>query len=425
MTAKTTVQPQPALLGLKASFGFGDRLGLATPGHIAACRKGRLAPIFAQQSARELTRTRRTAADVVQAAQAALAAAGWTDAWGADGDHLKTREDVQMYAACGYTFYTIDPSAYVNNQADRLSGAGLTAAVAEVVKSGAFASVADIEGLYLNRSFDLGEGIGLRFDDRAALLRGVVKYGRAMAYAAEMAGHIATARAAQGYEIEMSVDETESPTSPLEHLFIGLELRRRKVRVVSLAPRFLGEFEKGVDYKGDLKAFEAALRRHVAIARFCGPYKISIHSGSDKFSIYPIIGRVCGPLLHVKTAGTSYLEALRVVTRVAPALFLEMANFARERYDEDRASYHVSAQLKDAEAPVGLKPAELERIYLDENPGRQVLHVTFGSLLTLGKARDGRPFKTGLLETLAAHPDLHRDLLAQHLGRHIELLSAG
>lgn len=68
------------------------------------------------------------------------------------------------------------------------------------------------------------------------------------------------------------------------------------------------------------------LKRHVAIARELGPYKISVHSGSDKFSINPIIGRVCGNLLHVKTAGTSYLEALRVVARVNAPLFREIVD---------------------------------------------------------------------------------------------------
>ena len=73
--------------------------------------------------------------------------------------------------------------------------------------------------------------------------------------------------------------------------------------VVSLAPRFIGDFEKGIDYRGDLDALERSLTQHVAIAEAYGPYKLSLHSGSDKLSIYPIFGRVCGNLLHVKTAG--------------------------------------------------------------------------------------------------------------------------
>ncbi len=138
-----------------------------------------------------------------------------------------------------------------------------------------------------------------------------------------------------------------------------------------------------------------------------------------------MIGRVCGDLLHVKTAGTSYLEALRVLARVRPALFLELIEFSRGRYDQDRASYHVSAKLSDARSPGGLNPKEQEQEYLDAAAGRQILHVTFGAVLTIGQTRGGQPFKQAIIETLAAHADLHSDLLAQHLGRHIELLSAG
>jgi hypothetical protein len=415
----------PSLLGLRPSFGFGDRLGLATPGHVAACRLGRLAPIFAQQSVREMTRTKRTPAEVMAAAQHGLREAGWSDAWGADADHLKTREDVEQLAAAGFTFFTIDPSAFVQNQADALAGDDLRAAADEVVRSGAFESLAQVDKLYLGRKFDLPGAGSLEFLEREPLHRAVVKYGKAVAHAQAMGGWITAATASRGAEIEVSVDETDTPTSPLEHLFIGQELRRRGVRAVSVAPRFIGEFEKGIDYKGDLAAFEAALRQHVAIAQACGPYKISVHSGSDKFAIYPILGRVCGDLLHVKTAGTSYLEALRVVARQAPDLFAEIIEYARGRFETDRATYHISAELARVPAPGALSVKERERVYLDENGGRQVLHVTFGSVLTLGQQRRGRPFKEGILETLHAQADLHRQVLADHLGKHIRLLSVG
>src|SRR5207249_7179380 len=148
------------------------------------------------------------------------------------------------------------------------------------------------------------------------------------------------------------------------------ELKERKVpNVVSLAPRFVGDFEKGIDYRGDLKHFEASLREHIAIARYCGPYKLSIHSGSDKFSIYPILGRVCGDLLHVKTAGTSYLEALRVVVRRDATLFGEIAGFCHGRFAADRASYHISTTEADiARLPKGGGGKDLEHPYLDEVP---------------------------------------------------------
>ena len=86
---------------------------------------------------------------------------------------------------------------------------------------------------------------------------------------------------------------------------------------------------KGVDYIGDLDEFEAEMAKHAAIARVLGPYKLSIHSGSDKFSIYPIFARHAGSLVHLKTAGTSYLEALRAIAGVDPAFFREILALAR------------------------------------------------------------------------------------------------
>jgi hypothetical protein len=240
-----------------------------------------------------------------------------------------------------------------------------------------------------------------------------------------MSEWIESARRGLGADIEVSVDETDSPTTPLEHLFIGLELKRRGVKATSVAPRFIGEFEKGIDYKGDLHRFEGELRVHAAIARLCGPYKISVHSGSDKFSIYPAVGRVCGNLLHVKTAGTSYLEALRVVARTEPGLFREIVEYSRSRFDTDKATYHISASLGDAPAAGGLSPGEAEAVYLEGVAGRQILHVTFGSVLTLGKAANGRSFKEGILEALHQHADLHCEVLEKHLGKHIRLLSEG
>jgi hypothetical protein len=221
------------------------------------------------------------------------------------------------------------------------------------------------------------------------------------------------------------VDETDSPTTPIEHLFIGLELRRRGVVATSVAPRFIGEFEKGIDYKGDLARFEEELKVHAAIARHCGPYKISIHSGSDKFSIYPAVGRVCGKLLHVKTAGTSYLEALRVVARTDADLFREIVEYSRGRFDTDKATYHISAKLTDAPSAGVLSSKDAENVYLDQVAGRQILHVTFGSVLTVGRTASGRSFKEGILEILNNHPDLHSEVLEKHLGKHIKLLSQG
>jgi len=197
---------------------------------------------------------------------------------------------------------------------------------------------------------------------------------------------------------------------------VASELARLGVRPLSLAPRFVGDFEKGVDYKGDVALLEQTFREHVAIANTLGPYKISIHSGSDKFSVYEVAARCAGGLVHVKTAGTSYLEALRSVALVAPDLFREILAFAFERWDQDRATYHVSADPAKVKRPDELADEELPGV-LDQFDGRQLLHVTFGSVLTA--SRDGSyVFRDRLYETLRAHEEEHYAALEKHLRRH-------
>ncbi len=413
---------KPVVLGLKKSFGFGDRLGLATPGHLAAVRKSDFAPIFAQQSIREMDRTQRTPEEVMGAAQKPLAAAGYTQPWGADADHLKTEADVLRTAAAGFCFFTIDPSAFVNNEADRMSETELSKHLDALVDDGVFQTPTWTQW-YLDKKFPV-EGDTLSFT-KETLFRAAVKYARAIAHCEKMAGYIRVASGAKPYEIEVSVDETDSPTSTVEHLFFALELRRRSVTVVSLAPRFIGEFEKGIDFRGDLGAFEKSLKLHVAVAKAFGPYKLSVHSGSDKFSVYPVIGRLCGDLLHVKTAGTSYLEALRAVCRKDTALFGEIAAYCVGRFDTDRKSYHISttnAQVADL-AKVAVK--DYEQAYLNEVPGRQLLHVTFGSVLTQGTRANGQRFKAAILGILENDPALHAELLDIHFTKHLSLLNAG
>lgn len=406
---------QPTPLALKKSFGFGDRLGIATPGHYASSRKFDFAPIFAQQSIREMTRTQRSPREVMDAAAHALDALGFTGEWGADGDHLKTPEDVQVTAAVGFTFFTIDPSSFVNNAADKMESSIVEALASQIEREELFHS-----GDYLGKTFEIG-GEKLVFS-KDALFKAAVKYGRAIAHSANMAAEIRKHRA--DADIEISVDETDFATTPLEHLFVGHELKRRGVKVASLAPRFVGDFEKGIDYKGDLAEFEKQLRLHLAIAKEFGPYKISIHSGSDKFAAYPVIGRVCGNLLHVKTAGTSYLEALRAVCRANPQLFKEIIAYSHDRFDIDRASYHISTTLAEVNA-LDRNAANLEQLYLDERVGRQLLHVTFGSVLTIGKRADGQTFKEAILITLNKHSDLHNELLEKHFDKHLSLLNQG
>src|SRR5690242_9546173 len=114
---------RPTVFGLATTAGFGDRLGLATPGHVRALQRvlgetpgSAIGPIFAQQSIREMERTRRTPEEVLSDATWGAFQAGWRGPVGADADHLKTLADIDACAAAGYTFYTIDPGAYVEDR---------------------------------------------------------------------------------------------------------------------------------------------------------------------------------------------------------------------------------------------------------------------------------------------------------------------
>lgn len=405
---------RPRPLGLEPSFGYGDRLGLATPGHIDAhnLRGGGIKAIFAQQSVREIVRTKRSAGAVLAAAQRAVDEAGFSQGWGADADHIKKREDIAAFVECGYSLYTIDPSDYVSAEADELAVDELPSAY------NAIREQLDWIDQYAGLESDLDGAASLAIDP-VQLQRCAVKYGLAINYTVELAGMIAAACKLAGldFEIEMSVDETERPTTLAEHYIIAKRLLDCGVNLVSLAPRYIGGFEKGIDYLGDPVAFEANVAAHAAIAKNLGPYKLSLHSGSDKLSIYPGFARATDGRFHVKTAGTSYLEALRVVADRDRGLFARVVNIARANFAAARATYHMSIELSDAPVPGQVSAAELAGAYLDQDAGRQIAHVAFGSVLTdpeLGR---------DVARLLEVEADLYARHLRRHFARHLDALN--
>ncbi|HEY6961011.1 MAG TPA: tagaturonate epimerase family protein [Gaiellaceae bacterium] len=352
----------PTAVGLAPSFGFGDRLGLATPGHVAAVRAaGRgLRPVFAQQSVRELARTGRSWHDVLASAQAGMTASAWTEPYGADADHCKEADDVVRARECGYTMFTLDAT-------DRLSDGDT--------------------------------------DDVAATWLPVVEHVERLA-----------AEVPPGADLEVSIDEVAAPTTPGEHTFVATELRRRGVRVTSIAPRFPGDFEKGIDHRGSLDEFVAAVRAHARVARDCGPYKLSLHSGSDKLRLYRPLAEETRGMFHVKTAGTSYLEGLRVAGQKAPALIREIWACATERFAVDRSTYATTADVDSV--PPQLARDAPDRL-LDDTHARRILHVTFGSVLS------DADLGTRLLECLTADGgSAYTAAVARHFVAHLEALAA-
>ena len=418
---------QCTTLGLRPSFGFGDRMGTATPGHVAAMKRcgAGIAPIFPQQSIREMTRTGRSPQQVMDEAMSSAIESGWCTDIGADADHLKSTQDVDRTAAAGFTFFTIDPSGDVDQLADDYDEDTLRARFEDQRDHAPWFDA------YVGRQIALPTGNAIQLDEESCM-RAAVKYGRAIRSAISLGSYIQEVQHQSGRacEIELSVDETDQPTKLAEHFIIASECLKADLRLVSLAPRFIGEFEKGVDFKGDLVALESSLMDHAAIADLVGPYKLSLHSGSDKVSIYPLLAKATQGKFHVKTAGTSYLEALRVVARHDAALFGEIVDFARQHYERDKATYHVSATLSDAPSVEGSHPDLLEAEYLENwrdvpqgkgftKPGRQILHCTFGSVLT--DDRLGPRVK----DCIATHPDTFMEILDDHFGRHLQALQEG
>jgi tagaturonate epimerase len=408
----------PAVQGLRTTVGLGDRLGLATPGHLRAVRAvgGHLVPIPAQQSIREMSRTGRTPQQVMNDAMWGVFAEGWRSGFGADADHLKTPQDIDRCVTAGYTFYTFDPGEYVESAADNASPQALRTRWDELPWEQLEDNPAALAARYLSIPVHCEEH-DIPFDE-LTLLRAAVKYGRATAYVALLYRYLARVATGREWEVEISVDETETPTTFAEHVYIATELRRLGVRWVSLAPRYIGRFEKGVDYIGDVSAFEAEMGVHAAIARTLGPYKLSLHSGSDKFSVYEPAARQTRGLVHLKTAGTSYLEALRTIAVLEPDLLRSIYTFAREHYEGDRASYHVSARLERAPAPAALTDVDIPTL-LEQFDAREILHVTFGSVLTARSTDGQRLFYDRLMEVLRTHPEAYAADLEAHFIRHL------
>ena len=400
----------PTLLGLQTSAGCGDRLGLATPGHIQAVRRAGLAPILAQQSVRENERTGRTPADVMADAVWGVFETGWRGGFGADADHLKTPEALAPFVEAGYTFFTIDPGDHVDARADTAAGTDLEALVRALPWDALESRPADLAHALCRKPLEL-DGAPCQMT-KHQIWRAAAKYGRVVDHTVQMYRHLLTRMEARPFELEVSVDETDTVTSLAEHIYIAAELKRLGVRWVSLAPRYVGEFEKGVDYIGDLAAFEASFKQHAAVARALGPYKLSLHSGSDKFRIYPMAAEHTLGRVHLKTAGTSYLEALRAVAMTDPDLFRRILALAVARYPEDRASYHVSARIDALPQASAMTDAALPDL-LEDFHAREILHVTYGSVLNhpdLGPS---------LRSVLDANVSLYTTLIAKHFDRHL------
>ena len=251
----------PSFCGLKPSFGTGDRLGIATPAHLQAFQGKDIFPILAQQSVREMARTERNWQKVLDDTIWGCFETGYIGPFGADADHVKEIKELKEAADCGYTMFTLDPSDFIRNDIKKLGKQELDQLYNQIPNS------KEIEGLYLNKSYKI-KGQELIFDEKS-LKEITLTYSEALNHVVECYEFLRSHKKSD-FDLEISVDETPTVTSPLAHLFIVLELQRREVDFQNLALHFLGDWQKGVEYKGDVKQFTREFSLHAAIAKNIG-----------------------------------------------------------------------------------------------------------------------------------------------------------
>ena len=399
------------VLSRDRTAGVGDRLGIACPGHIRVFNDYDAYPVFAQQSIRELNLTQRTYEDVLDCVSFAVFRDGFKRGFGADGDHLKKAEEVEYALGLGYTMITLDCSEHIRGDVDGLSADDCAAQCKPSE---------ELKALYLGQSITVEDTV-ITYDEDS-LRRCQMIYGAAIEFAAGIYGkYFADGRCAADFEI--SIDETATPTAPAQHYFVASELTRRGVKFQTMAPRFCGEFQKGVDYIGDLAQFELELKAHAAIARHFG-YKLSIHSGSDKFSTFELIGKYTRGRFHLKTAGTNWLEAMRAVAAADPGLYREVHKYALSMFGEAKKFYHVTTDLSKIPDVDGLADEQLVALF-DQNDARQLIHITYGFILTVKDCGGGYIFRDRLYKIWRDNEQTYSDMLYRHIGHHLELLYKG
>lgn len=331
------------------TLGMGDRFAHQGKAQLQAIVQAREAgvdvyPVW-NKSNREHTIVKSQPGDLRAEADAAVAALGWTDAYFVDADHIGLKTVDAFIGASD--FYTLDVADFTGKPAD-------AAAVEAFVKSvaGYFGSL-EIPGIA--RPFDLTE---------AAARAAAGRFLRAAQEAGRIYRHIEAAKGRDRFVTEVSVDETDTPQTPLELFLILAMLAGEKIPAQTVAPKFTGRFNKGVDYVGDLVQFEQEFDEDLSVIAFAirefglpGTLKLSVHSGSDKFALYPIIKRLVkkhGSGLHLKTAGTTWLEEVIGLAEAGGeglAIAQEVYAAAHRRFDELTGPYATVIDIDRGRLP--------------------------------------------------------------------------
>ena len=380
----------PSPCDREASFGTGDRLGIASAAHLEVLQRYPVFPVIAQQSPRELQKCNRDFQDVLLKAVLGVLETGFTGAFGADADHIKDEEHLMMGARADYSMYTLDVSDWLQDP---------TGKSADSLSTLSRKIVADRAGMKVTGNYTISE---------EELLKSALIYEQSMTQVLRfhkmLKGELAE------FDLEVSIDEGARDTTVEDHLFTAEFLHRNGIDFTSLAPKFPGQFQKGVDYEGDVNELARSLDLHAALCREMGGYRLSLHSGSDKFSIYPMFADTTGGEFHIKTSGTSWLQAVKVVAMQNLPLFMELYSLCLDNLEGSKKAYHV--KITHADFPDEI-PADVMTFYARPDV-RQLFHISYGVLL------DHK--KTEIFDILYTHEPEHYAAVSSHIEEHLKLL---
>ena len=316
------------------------------------------------------------------AAERAVGARQWPHPWFVDADHIRL-DTVDRFLASS-DFFTIDVADSIGKPAAPAEVAAFVARHPELAKPISVPGITKV--------------IRLSEDGLAAIVR---TYLLACREAGEIFRHIHKTRG-DDVVIEVSMDETDEPQTPPQLLVILALLAEEQIPLQTIAPKFTGRFNKGVDYVGDLAQFEQEFSDDVAVCAFAAKQyglpeslKLSVHSGSDKFSLYPVIRRTlarAGAGVHLKTAGTTWLEEVIGLAEAGGdglELVKEIYAYALDHVDELCAPYASVIDIDRSRLPSAgdVRPWNGPRFaaairHVPANPDfnshmRQLLHVSF------------------------------------------------
>jgi len=371
----------------KFSFGMGDRFAHQGKAQLRACVLAtelgvEFIPVW-NKSNREHTFIGTEPASLRAEADAAVKALGWKRPYHVDADHIRL-ETVDRFIAPS-DFFTIDVADSIGKPANTADVQAFVDRHPELI---GIISIPHIE-----QPFAI---------TRAEVERVANKFLLATHDAGKIYRHIAGAKGAEHFITEVSMDETDTPQTPPELLIILAALADQKIPLQTIAPKFTGRFNKGVDYVGDFRQFEKEFTDDLAVIAFAikkyglpSSLKLSVHSGSDKFSLYEPIRRALkksGAGVHLKTAGTTWLEELIGLAEAGGdglELAKEIYAYAIEHVDEFCAPYASVIDIDKAKLPsASIVNGWSSRQFTDalrhdqRNPAynpsfRQLLHVSF------------------------------------------------